>query len=80
MSSSVSVTNLPRLFPSVCASHNNAEFIQTALGLLLRLIDLVLISGLLCLLDHPINFGLKQFPFHNDTLTDRGLDAIVCGL
>ena len=70
----------PRVSLSLCVSHNNAEFLQTALGLVLRLIDLVLISGLLCLLHHPVNFRLRQFPFHHDTLTDRGLDATVCGL
>ena len=71
----------PRVFPqSVCVSHNNAEFLQTTLGLVLLLVDLVLVSGLLCLLHHPINIGLRQFPFHHDTLGDRGLDAIVCGL
>ena len=48
-------------------------------GLVLRLVDLVLISGLLCIVHHPINFGLRQFPFHHDTLTDPGLDAIVYG-
>ena len=70
----------PRVSLSLCVSHNNAEFLQTTLGLVLRLVDLVLVSGLLCLLHHPINFGLRQFPFHHDTLDDRGLDAIVCGL
>ena len=67
MYSSVSVTalDLPREFSlSLCVSHNNAEFLQTTLGLVLRLVDLVLISGLLCILHHPINFGLRQFPFH----------------
>ena len=70
----------PRVPHSLCVSHKNAEFLQTTLGLVLRLVDLVLISGLLCLLHHPINFGLRQFPFHHDTLDDRGLDAFVCGL
>ena len=72
MSSSVSVTalDLPRGFSlSLCVSHFHAEFLITTLGLVLRLVDLVLISGLLCLLHHPINFGLRQFPFHHDTLT-----------
>ena len=64
----------PRIFLSLCVSHNDAEFLQTTLGLVLRLVDLVLVSGLLCLLHHPINFGLS------DTLADRGLDAVVCGL
>ena len=63
----------PRVYLSLCVSHNNAAFVQTTLYLVLRLIVLVLISGLL----HPINFGLSQFPCHHD---NRGLDAIVCGL
>ena len=58
----------PRFSLSLCVSHNNVEFLQTTLGLVLRLIDLVLISGLLCHLHNPINFGLRQFPFHPDTL------------
>ena len=58
----------PEGFPQ--SAHNNAEFLQITLDLVLRLIDLVLISGLLCLLHHPINFGLRQFPFHHDTLDD----------
>ena len=71
----------PRGFSlSLCVSHNIAKILQTTFVLVLRLVDLVLVSGILCLLHHPINFGLRQFPFHRDTLTDRGLDAIVCGL
>ena len=70
----------PRVSLNLCVSHNNAEFLQTTLGLVLRLVDLVLVSALLYLLHHPINFGLRHFPFHYDTLTNRGLDKIVCGL
>ena len=50
----------PRVFLSLCVSHKNAEFLQITLGLVLRLVDLVLVSGLLCLLHHPINFGLSN--------------------
>ena len=35
-----------RVSLSLCVSHNDAEFLQTTLGLVLRLVDLVLISGL----------------------------------
>ena len=67
LSVSVTALNLPLRFPSVCVSHNNAEFLQISLGLVLRLVD------------HPINFGKRQF-LHHDTLDDRGLDSVVCGL
>ena len=65
MSSFISVTALELScgFPfSQCVAHGNAEFLQTILGLVLRLVGLILISVLLCLLQHPINFGLRQPP------------------
>ena len=46
-----------------CVAHGNAEFLQTMPGFVLRLVRLILISVLLCLLHHPINFGLRQLPF-----------------
>ena len=66
MSSSVSVTALELLrgFPfGQCVAHGNAEFLQTSLGLVLRLVGLILISVTLCFLHHPINFGLRQLLF-----------------
>ena len=61
-----------------CVTHSNAGFLQTILGLVLRLIGLVLVSELRCLLHRPITFGLRQLPFHHDNLADRGLNAIFC--
>ena len=51
-----------RTFVSFPRSVCNAEFLQTILDLVLQLVDLVLVLELLCLLHHPINFGLRQIP------------------
>ena len=50
------LSNFCELPRSVC----NAEFLQTILDLVLQLVDLILILELLCLLHHPINYGLRQ--------------------
>ena len=51
-----------RTFVSFPLSECYAEFHQTILDLVLQLVDLVLVLELLCLLHHPINFGLRQLP------------------
>ena len=51
-----------RTFVSFPRSVCDTEFLQTILDLVLQLVDLVLVLELLCLLHHPINFGLRQLP------------------
>ena len=53
-----------RTFVSFPRSVCNVEFPQTILDLVLQPVDLVLVLELLCLLHHPINFGLRQLPLH----------------
>ena len=50
----------PRVSLCLCVSDKNAEFLQITLGLVLRLVELVTISGLLCFLHHPNNFGFEM--------------------
>ena len=59
MSSSVSVT--ARGLPSVCVFHTTTRNFSKPLSA--SCFDLALVSGLLCILHHPINFGLRQFLF-----------------
>ena len=62
-----------RTFVSFPRSVCNAEFLQTILDLVLQLVDLVLVLELLCLLHHPINFGLRQLPFSSGTTIQSDL-------
>ena len=53
----------PRVSFSEGVPSGKAVVLQTILGLVLRLVDLILISVFLCLLHHPTKFGLRQLPF-----------------
>ena len=58
-----------------CIIFERLHVLQTILDLVLRLVGLVLFSVILCLLHHPINFGVRQLFF----VCDGGLVVLVLG-